>query len=135
MHYMFYRAFAFDQDITGWSTPALTTNKNMFYIATAWLAKFVRVDGSGSVDGPPSAWQFPPLRLTQSSFKAAIDACLATHPVDGLCVDSEYGPMPRWDTSAVTSMYGAFSGRSEFNGDISGRGLHSSTLQLNLSHF
>jgi surface protein len=53
------------------------------------------------------------------SFQPAVDACLATHPVDGLCVDNEYGAMPGWDVSGVTDMSGAFRGRSAFNGDIS----------------
>jgi len=106
----------FSADITGWTTPALSTALTMFGGATAWLAKFDRKDGSGSVDGPPSLWQFPP--LTQSTFADAVNACLATHPVDGLCVDSMYGPMPGWDVSAVTDMSGAFSRKSVFNGDI-----------------
>jgi len=90
----------------------------MFTGATAWLAKFVRVDGSGSVAGPPSVWQFRP--LTQGAFSQAITDCLATHPVAGLCVDSEYGPMPGWDVSAVTDMSKAFRFKSDFNADING---------------
>ena len=58
--------------------------------------------------------------LEDSSFKTAVAACLATHPVDGLCVDSVYGPMPGWDVSAVTDMSNAFKKRSAFNADISG---------------
>jgi len=108
----------FSANILSWSTPALSTASTMFGGATAWLAKFDRKDGSGSVDGPPSLWQYPP--LTQSAFADAVDACLATHPVDGLCVDSEYGPMPGWDVSAVTDMSNAFKDKSYFNADISG---------------
>jgi len=29
----------------------------MFSGATAWLAKFARIDQSGSVEGPPSSWE------------------------------------------------------------------------------
>ena len=50
---------------------------------------------------------------------AAIADCLATHPVTGLCVDSEYGPMPNWDVSNVTDMNNAFVFKSSFNADIS----------------
>ena len=42
--------------------------------------------------------------ITNGNFDAAIADCLATHPVTGLCVDSEYGPMPDWDVSNVTDM-------------------------------
>ena len=62
MDSMFSGAIAFSQDITGWSTPALTDFSDMFYEnqfkpATAWQAKFERIDGSGSLDGPPSSWE------------------------------------------------------------------------------
>ena len=38
----------------------------------------------------------------------AIEICLSTHPVTGLCVDSEYGSMPDWDVSNVTDMVTMF---------------------------
>ena len=57
--------------------------------------------------------------ITDANFNDAIADCLSTHPVTGLCVDSEYGPMPDWDVSSVTNMAGAFQNRSNFNGDIS----------------
>ena len=56
--------------------------------------------------------------ITNNNFDAAIADCLATHPVTGLCVDSEYGPMPDWDVSNVTYMASAFENRFNFNGDI-----------------
>ena len=46
--------------------------------------------------------------ITDSNFATAISTCLNTNPVDGLCSSSEYGSMPDWDTSQVTSMYEAF---------------------------
>ena len=42
--------------------------------------------------------------ITDSNFGTAVSTCLGTNPVDGLCSSSEYGSMPGWDTSAVTSM-------------------------------
>ena len=51
-------------------------------------------------------------------FLAAIADCLSTHPVTGLCVDSEYGPMPDWDVSNVTNMAEAFLFRTDFNAEI-----------------
>jgi surface protein len=58
-------------------------------------------------------------QITNAKFASAINACLSTNPVDGMCSDSEYGAMPDWDVSNVTSMYKAFDSDSEFNGDIS----------------
>ena len=57
--------------------------------------------------------------ITNGNFDAAIADCLATHPVTGLCVDSEYGPMPDWDVSQVTDMTDAFKDLEGFNADIS----------------
>jgi len=57
--------------------------------------------------------------ITDSNFQQAINTCLSTNPVDGMCSDSEYGPMPDWDVSNVTSMSSAFSGNNTFNADIS----------------
>ena len=55
---MFARATAFNHNITGWFTPQLSYSERLFESATSWLAKFKRVDGSTSVDGPPSSWTF-----------------------------------------------------------------------------
>ena len=57
--------------------------------------------------------------ITNANFNAAIADCLSTHPVTGLCVDSEYGPMPDWDVSNVTDMYYMFAGATSFNQDLS----------------
>ena len=58
-------------------------------------------------------------QLTDANFHQAVDECLATNPVDGLCTNSEYGAMPDWDVSKVTDMDRAFDGRDVFNVDIS----------------
>ena len=58
-------------------------------------------------------------QLTDANFQQAIDDCLATNPVDGMCSDSEYGAMPDLDVSNVTDMSSAFDGRNTFNGDLS----------------
>jgi len=63
--------------------------------------------------------------ITDSNFFSAIETCLGTNPVDGLCSSSEYGSMPDWDVSLVTDMsgytynYQGFGNKSTFNGDIS----------------
>ena len=67
-------------------------------------------------------------QITDSNFHSAIETCLGTNPVDGLCSSSEYGSMPDWDVSLVTDMSGwkgddtgshiGFGGKTNFNGDI-----------------
>ena len=61
----------------------------------------------------------PPLTLiTDANFSQAIQTCLSTNPIDGMCSDSEYGAMPDWDVSQVTNMSDAFNERTNFNADI-----------------
>ena len=57
--------------------------------------------------------------ITDANFAQAIETCLSTHPITGMCSDSEYGAMPDWDVSNVTNMVSAFYNRLEFNADIS----------------
>ena len=46
--------------------------------------------------------------ITDANFQTAINTCLSTNPVDGMCSDSEYGAMPDWDVSQVTDMSECF---------------------------
>ena len=57
-------------------------------------------------------------QITDSNFHSAIETCLGTNPVDGLCSSSEYGAMPDWDVSLVTNMTDAFRSVEIFNVDI-----------------
>ena len=57
--------------------------------------------------------------ITDANFKTAINTCLTTNPVDGMCSDSEYGAMPNWDVSRVTDMSSVFKDKTEFNADLS----------------
>ena len=56
--------------------------------------------------------------ITDANFQDAIETCLFTNPVNGLCTSSEYGAMPDWDVSQVTDMSNAFKDRDTFNADI-----------------
>ena len=59
--FMFQGATAFVYDITGWilsQTPQANV-ASMFVDATAWTNERDRIDGSASLDGPPSAWYTP----------------------------------------------------------------------------
>ena len=57
--------------------------------------------------------------ITDANFQEAINTCLTTNPIDGMCSDSEYGAMPDWDVSQVTDMSRAFVYKNKFNGDLS----------------
>ena len=57
--------------------------------------------------------------ITDANFNQAIETCLSTNPINGMCSDSEYGAMPDWDVSQVTDMIDAFYQRIDFNADIS----------------
>jgi surface protein len=56
--------------------------------------------------------------IDDDNFQEAINACLSTNPVDGMCTTSGYGAMPDWDVSSVTNMGNAFKSKTNFNGDI-----------------
>ena len=73
---------------------------------------------------------FAVTQINDSNFHSAIETCLGTNPVDGLCSSSEYGSMPDWDVRLVTDMSGwsytsqgfgasqGFGEKKTFNGDI-----------------
>jgi surface protein len=58
-------------------------------------------------------------KVTDLNFTLAINTCLETNPIDGLCFDSEFGSMPDWNVSEVTNMSSAFKSKINFNQDIS----------------
>ena len=59
------------------------------------------------------------LPLTDETFHNAIEECLQSNPIGGMCKGSEYGIMPDWDVSRVTDMSKAFYDMWDFNGDWS----------------
>jgi surface protein len=70
--------------------------------------------------------------ITDANFQSAINNCLATNTVDGMCSESEYGAMPDWDVSNVTDMSEAFRFESGFNADISSWDVSSVTNMANM---
>ena len=58
-------------------------------------------------------------QLTDANFQEAVNECLSTNPVDGMCTGTVHGVMPDWDVSNVTDMSQAFRNKNTFNGDIS----------------
>ena len=56
--------------------------------------------------------------ITDDNFRSAISDCLSFDPVNGNCVESEYGPMSDWDVSNVTNMALAFLNVTTVNADI-----------------
>ena len=73
--------------------------------------------------------------ITDANFQTAINNCLATNPVDGMCSDSEYGAMPDWDVSQVTDMSNAFRYNSNFNADISAWDVRNVTNMIGMFSF
>ena len=65
-----------------------------------------------------SAVSYSQTAITSANFQEAINTCLATNPIDGLCSTSEFGAMPGWDVSNVTDMSMAFHQKTVFNGDL-----------------
>ena len=86
MGYMFYGASAFNAKILGWDTSSVTSMESMFSGATAWLAWFARVDGTSSVDGPPSAWRDTRPSCTSCEAKLHGYGLIVDRIVDGECV-------------------------------------------------
>ena len=74
-----------------------------------------------------SIFGYAQTQLTDANIKTAINTCLSTNPVDGMCSDNEYGAMPGWDVSNVTNMNYIFLDAATFNGDISAWNLSSLT--------
>jgi surface protein len=63
-----------------------------------------------------------PVGMSNTDFRAAIDACLAEDPVYGNCCDTNrirYGSLSSWSTGGIADMSIAFRGASAFNGDLS----------------
>ena len=58
-------------------------------------------------------------QLSDDNWHHAVNECLATNPIDGLCTNSPHGIMPDWDVSNVDDMSGTFKNKSTFNADIS----------------
>jgi len=57
--------------------------------------------------------------ITDTNKFTALQTCLSTHPVTGMCSESEYGAMPYWDMSNVTNLNRFFKHNDDFNADIS----------------
>jgi surface protein len=146
---MFYGALAFNQDIGSWNVSSVNYMVSMFYnsglsktnydaLLNGWSQQNVEQNVPFGANGltycggeearqrliDDYSWNITGdtngcTQITDANFQTAINTCLTTNPVHGLCTSSEYGAMPDWDVSNVTTMASAFSAKSDFNGDIS----------------
>ena len=162
MRAVFYKASAFNQDISNWNVSSVTDMSYMFDFSnlsttnydallngwsTQTLQQNVTLGAAGlTYCGGEDARQHliatynwtitgdtnECTQLTDANFQTAINTCLSTNPVDGMCSASEYGAMPDWDVSAVTNMQEAFKAKSDFNGDISSWDVSSVTTMENM---
>ena len=107
---MFGYALAFNQDISNWCVTNITSEPTQFSDNSPLIESNMPVWGTCTSNLTP---------ITDANFNQAIETCLSTNPIDGMCSDSEYGAMPDWDVSQVTDMYFAFYDRNDFNADIS----------------
>ena len=134
MEYMFYNAVSFNRDIMFWDVENVINMDYMFYNAESfnqdisiWCVTNFSSEPESFSDNSPLIESNKPVWGTclsgtfidDSNFLTAINTCLTTNPVDGMCSDSEYGAMPTWDVRYVTNMSEAFYDRLTFNGDIS----------------
>jgi surface protein len=82
MRYMFYGRPdlgypAFTYDITGWSTPSLTSSSQMFDANSLWQGIYVRTPAHSTFDGPPSAWSRDPRYCGEDEYASSSGACVA----------------------------------------------------------
>ena len=82
MRYMFYGRPdlgypAFTYDITGWSTPSLTSSLQMFDANSLWQGIYVRTPAHSTFDGPPSAWSRDPRYCGEDEYASSSGACVA----------------------------------------------------------
>jgi gliding motility-associated-like protein len=140
---MFNNAVAFNGDLSFWDVSSVTSMIGMFNNAVAfnqdissWCVTNIDSEPGGFSSSSPltdankPVWgtcPAPVTPITDANFQTAVNTCLSTNPVDGMCSNSEYGAMKDWDVSNVTIMSGAFSDSNlhasfditTFNGDIS----------------
>jgi surface protein len=133
MRYMFNNASSFNGDLSSWDVGDVTDMYGMFLDASSfnqdlsgWCVssfdsepRFFSLNSSLSENNKPVWNTCPNLLITNNNIREAVNTCLSTNPVNGMCSESKYGSMPDWDVSRVTDMSNTFKDKTNFNGDIS----------------
>jgi len=126
MSSMFSNAGAFNQDISDWIVENVEDFSNMFFSADSFDQKLCSwrlkndvvteqlsesIIGEGLTAGGKCI-----LPSAQGAFRQVVDDWFSEKEK----IEEQYGAMKNWETSRVTDMSLLFSGRSNFNEDISG---------------
>ena len=126
MYFMFfatnYSSSNYDDLLQGWSQLTLQSNVVFDIPNTNYCnsdsARQLIIDSFGWTISD-AGYEACLTLITDANFQEAINTCLSTNPIDGMCSYSEYGAMPDWDVSQVTDMSNAFQSRGDFNGGLS----------------
>ena len=125
---VFYRASAFNQDVSKWNTGAKTVMSNMFesaaafadntfFCAGSWPTSVIRASdfvGSGVTDFSCSN-----TFLHNVMFKSVVDDWCGTDAAKKTAVQTAHGPIEDWDVSRITNMNKLFKDKTSFDNDLS----------------
>ena len=149
MSNMFFRASAFNGDLSSWNVSSVTDMSNMFNVATSFdqplnswnvssvTTMFAMFNSATSFDQPLNSWNVSSVTGMSGMFSGATsfnqplndwNVSSATHMFYMFFGATSFNqPLNSWNVSSVTGMSGMFSGATSFDGNISGWNVSSVT--------